>query len=82
MAQIKLFDTWTYAKEIPEPFSRFMKELKIRKTTLKQDGFHSTTMGNRLLCTQLLCMRYWRSQKYICGNLPEQSEFKEGIMVF
>ena len=35
MAQMKLFDTWTYAKEIPEPFSGFMKKLKIRKTTFE-----------------------------------------------
>lgn len=35
MAQMKLFDTWTYAEEIPEPFSGFMKKLKIRKTTFE-----------------------------------------------
>ena len=47
MAQIKLFDTWTYAKEIPEPFSKFMKELKIRKTTFEAEWLSQYNDGKQ-----------------------------------
>ena len=33
MAEIKLFDTWTFQEEMPEPFSRFLQKEGLRKTT-------------------------------------------------
>lgn len=33
MAEIKLFDTWTFQEEMPEPFGRFLQKEGLRKTT-------------------------------------------------
>lgn len=33
MAEIKLFDTWTFQEEIPEPFRQFLQREGLRKTT-------------------------------------------------
>ena len=82
MAQIKLFDTWTYAKEIPEPFSKFMKELKIRKTTFEAGWLSQYNDGKQATLHPATLYAVLAVAKYICGNFPEQSEFKEGIMVF
>ena len=36
MAEIKLFDTWTFQEEMPEPFSQFLKSKRkiIRRIVL------------------------------------------------
>ena len=33
MAEIKLFDTWTFQEEVPEPFHQLLKKEGLRKTT-------------------------------------------------
>ena len=33
MAEIKLFDTWTFQEEMPEPFGQFLQKEGLRKTT-------------------------------------------------
>lgn len=33
MSEIKLFDTWTFQEEVPEPFHQLLKKEGLRKTT-------------------------------------------------
>ena len=47
MAQIKLFDTWTYGEEIPEPFHDFMKMKGIRKTTFEKEWLSQYNDGKQ-----------------------------------
>ena len=34
MSEIKLFDTWTFQEEVPEPFHQLLKKEGLRKTTM------------------------------------------------
>lgn len=38
MSEIKLFDTWTFQEEVPEPFHQLLKKEGLRKTTTDYSG--------------------------------------------
>lgn len=53
MAEIKLFDTWTFQEEMPEPFSQFLKKKDYEKLLLWWNGFPSIIREDRQHCIPL-----------------------------
>lgn len=47
MAEIKLFDTWTFQEEMPEPFSRFLQKEGLRKTTTMVEWLSQYNQGRQ-----------------------------------
>ena len=47
MAEIKLFDTWTFQEEMPEPFSRFLQKEGLRKTTTMVECLSQYNQGRQ-----------------------------------
>lgn len=47
MAEIKLFDTWTFQEEMPEPFSQFLKKEGLRKTTTMVEWLSQYNQGRQ-----------------------------------
>ena len=47
MAEIKLFDTWTFQEEMPEPFSRFLQKEGLRKTTTMVECLSQSNQGRQ-----------------------------------
>lgn len=53
MAEIKLFDTWTFQEEMPEPFSRFLQKEGLRKTTTMVECLSQYNREDRQHCIPL-----------------------------
>ena len=47
MAEIKLFDTWTFQEEMPEPFGRFLQKGGLRKTTTMVEWLSQYNQGRQ-----------------------------------
>lgn len=47
MAEIKLFDTWTFQEEMPEPFGRFLQKEGLRKTTTMVEWLSQYNQGRQ-----------------------------------
>lgn len=47
MAEIKLFDTWTFQEEMPEPFGRFLQKGELRKTTTMVEWLSQYNQGRQ-----------------------------------
>ena len=47
MAEIKLFDTWTFQEQMPEPFSRFLQKEGLRKTTTMVECLSQYNQGRQ-----------------------------------
>lgn len=47
MAEIKLFDTWTFQEEIPEPFRQFLQREGLRKTTTTIEWLSQYNQGRQ-----------------------------------
>lgn len=47
MTEIKLFDTWTFQEEMPEPFSRFLQKEGLRKTTTMVECLSQYNQGRQ-----------------------------------
>lgn len=47
MAEIKLFDTWTFQEEMPEPFGRFLQKGGLRKTTTMVEWLSQHNQGRQ-----------------------------------
>ena len=47
MAEIKLFDTWTFQEEMPEPFSRFLQKEGLRNTTTMVECLSQYNQGRQ-----------------------------------
>ena len=75
MAEIKLFDTWTFQEQMPEPFSQFLQKEGLRKTTtmvewLSQIPFHSIPFHS----IPFPCSRTLRAMLNIAGIYLKQTE--------
>lgn len=47
MAEIKLFDTWTFQEQMPEPFSQFLQKEGLRKTTTMVEWLSQYNQGRQ-----------------------------------
>lgn len=73
MSEIKLFDTWTFQEEVPEPFHQLLKKEGLRKTTTtlewlsqyieKQEG----TIESLFFDWRI----YGRTNEYSCAVTPQ-----------
>ena len=70
MAEIKLFDTWTFQEEMPEPFSRFLQKEGLRKTTTMVEWLSQYNQGRQAT----LHPPTWRAMLNIAGIYLKQTE--------
>lgn len=81
MAEIKLFDTWTFQEEMPEPFSQFLKKEGLRKTTTMVEWLSQYNQGRQATLHPPTLRAMLNIAGIYLKKQKEPLDFKKEIMI-